>query len=60
VFEVTSFRHEEIGAPPDIGIRWRSEYIAGVVCRDGGFVVIVDLARLLSSEDAALIDPRAA
>jgi purine-binding chemotaxis protein CheW len=51
VFEVTPFRHDQVEAAPDIGVRWRSEYIAGVVRREHGFVVIVDLARLLSRED---------
>jgi purine-binding chemotaxis protein CheW len=33
VFEVTPFRHEQIEAAPDIGVRWRSDYISGVVRR---------------------------
>lgn len=51
VFEVTSFRAEAIESAPDIGVLWPSEYIAGVVRRDGGFVVIIDLAKLFSSTD---------
>lgn len=52
VFEVTSFRNDAIEAAPDIGIRWPSDYIAGVVRRTGGFVVIVNLTRLFSATDA--------
>ncbi|MBA4809025.1 MAG: chemotaxis protein CheW, partial [Brevundimonas sp.] len=37
---------------PDIGIQWRSDYISGVVRRAEGFVVLIDLARLLSTTDA--------
>lgn len=59
VFEVTPFRGDQIEAAPDIGIRWRSDYIAGVVRRENGFVVIVDLAQLLSREDTAMLSPRA-
>lgn len=55
VFEVTPFRTEEIEGPPDIGVRWPSDYIAGVVRRNGGFVVIVDLARLFSSTEMAMM-----
>lgn len=55
VFEVTPFRAEEIEGPPDIGVRWPSDYIAGVVRRNGGFVVIVDLARLFSSTEMAMM-----
>jgi len=58
VFEVIPFRRNQIEPAPEIGIRWSSEYIAGVVRRDEGFVVIVDLARLLSSGDTALLSTR--
>jgi purine-binding chemotaxis protein CheW len=58
VFEVTPFRQDQIEAAPDIGVGWRSDYIAGVVRRENGFVVIVDLARLLSREDAAALELR--
>lgn len=58
VFEVIPFRRSQIEAAPEIGVRWSSDYIAGVVRRDEGFVVIVDLARLLSSGDTALLSPR--
>lgn len=60
VFEVTPFRRDQIEATPDIGIRWRSGYIAGVVRREGGFVVIIDLASLLSREETALLTPSGA
>lgn len=55
VFEVIPFREEEIEGAPDIGVRWRSDYIAGVVRRNGGFVVIVDLARLFSGAEVAMM-----
>lgn len=55
VYEVTPFRHDQIEQAPDIGIRWRSDYIAGVVRREKGFVVIIDLARLLSHQEASVL-----
>jgi purine-binding chemotaxis protein CheW len=55
VFEVTPFRQDQIEASPEIGVRWRSDYIAGVVRRDNGFVVIADLARLLSQDDTTIL-----
>ncbi len=54
VFEVTPFRHDLIETAPDIGIRWNSSYIAGVVRREGDFVVIIDLAQLFSGEASDL------
>ncbi|NBB66238.1 chemotaxis protein CheW, partial [Pseudomonas sp. ODNR1LW] len=56
VFEVTAFTADQIEPSPDIGIKWRSDYIAGVVRRDDGFVVLIDLPRLLSTTDAAALD----
>lgn len=55
VYEVTPFRRDQIEQAPDIGRRWASEYISGVVRRDQGFVVLIDLARLLSDRDAAVL-----
>lgn len=54
VFEVTPFLAQQIESAPDIGIRWNSSYIAGVVRREGDFVVIIDLAQLFSSEASEL------
>ncbi|SIR36727.1 purine-binding chemotaxis protein CheW [Rhizobium sp. RU35A] len=54
VYEVVPFQPSQIEPAPDIGIRWKSDYIAGVVRRDGGFVVIIDLARLFSDSGTAL------
>lgn len=57
VLEVSTFRGDQIGAAPDIGVRWPSEYIAGVVKRTEGFVVLVDVARIFSVDEAALLQP---
>lgn len=51
VFEVTSFSSDAIEAAPDIGVRWPSDYIAGVVRRSSDFVVIVNLTRLFTGTD---------
>jgi purine-binding chemotaxis protein CheW len=64
VIEVVSFAADQIETAPDIGVPWRSEYIQGVVRRDsasgkGGFVVIFDLERLLTSQDAAVLSQAA-
>jgi purine-binding chemotaxis protein CheW len=55
VFEVAPFRSDQTDAAPDIGVSWSSDYISGVVRREGGFVVIIDLARLLSRDEAAAL-----
>jgi len=55
VIEVATFRADRIETAPDIGVRWRSDYIGGVVRRAEGFVVLVDVARIFSSDEAALL-----
>ena len=55
VFEVAAFRHDQIEPAPDIGVRWDSAYIDGVVRRDSSFVVIVNLARMLSAGEVAAL-----
>ncbi len=55
VFEVTPFTADQIESAPDIGVKWRSEYISGVVRRPEGFVVLIDLPRLMSTNDAAAL-----
>ncbi|WP_370678316.1 chemotaxis protein CheW [Pleomorphomonas sp. PLEO] len=51
VFEVVAFQGDQMEAAPDIGVRWNSDYIDGVVRRDQGFVVVIDLGRLLATSD---------
>ncbi|TBW37611.1 chemotaxis protein CheW [Siculibacillus lacustris] len=51
VIEVMALDAADIEPPPDVGVGWRSAYIAGVGHRDGKFVVIFDLAQLFSTED---------
>jgi purine-binding chemotaxis protein CheW len=56
VIEVVTFRSDQIEAAPDIGVPWRSDYIQGVVRHGDGFVVLFDLARLLTSQEAASLE----
>lgn len=60
VFEVTPLDGNGVEAAPDIGVRWRSDYIKGVGRRGKDFVVVFDLSRLFSSDEAAAIFPAAA
>jgi chemotaxis protein histidine kinase CheA len=56
VIEVISFDDADIEAAPEIGVTWRSDYIAGVVRRDSGFVVLFDLPKLLTRTETALVE----
>lgn len=55
VIEVATLGDRQIAPPPDIGVRWRSDYIQGVFRRQDSFVVLFDLARLLTSQEAAAL-----
>ncbi|WP_304169295.1 chemotaxis protein CheW [Phenylobacterium aquaticum] len=55
VIEVVAFTADQVEAAPDIGVPWRSDYMRGVVRRDSGFVVVFDLAKLLTSQEAAAL-----
>lgn len=55
VIEVVAFAADQVEPPPEIGVPWRSDYIRGVVRQADGFVVLFDLARLLTSQEAAAL-----
>ncbi|HQS68732.1 MAG: chemotaxis protein CheW [Novosphingobium sp. 28-62-57] len=55
VLSVTSIASARIEAAPDIGVRWNSDYITGVVRDERGFVVIVDIARIFSTSEASAL-----
>ncbi len=59
VLEVATFAADQIEAAPDVGVPWRSDYIAGVVRRNGGFVVLFDLEKLLTADVGLLTTPTA-
>jgi purine-binding chemotaxis protein CheW len=56
VIEVISLNLEEVEPTPEIGLRWRSDYISGIGRRNEGFVIIFNLPNLFSQEEAMLID----
>ncbi|CCG40772.1 chemotaxis protein CheW [Magnetospirillum molischianum] len=55
VIEVTSLAEHKLEPPPDVGVRWRSDYIRAIGRSGGAFVIILDLSRLFSSEEVALV-----
>jgi purine-binding chemotaxis protein CheW len=55
VIEVMGISQEEIEPPPDVGVRWRSDYIAGVGHRNAQFVIIFDLPKLFSTQETAAL-----
>lgn len=59
VLGVTTMETAQIEKAPDIGVRWNSDYITGVVRREYGFVVIVDVASIFSTDESQMISSAA-
>jgi purine-binding chemotaxis protein CheW len=55
VFEVAALDAGSLAPPPEIGTSWACGYIQGIGRRGDSFVVILDIARLLSGDSAALL-----
>jgi len=55
VFEVAPLDNGRMEPPPDIGSKWRCDYIRGVGRRGDSFVIVFDLERLFSSDEPALL-----
>lgn len=56
VLAVSTLDGARVEPAPDIGIGWRSEFVAGVVRERDGFVVILDVALIFGREDAVMAD----
>ncbi len=49
----------QIEEPPEIGSRWRSEFIKGIGKRDDRFIIIIDIDRVFSSDDLVTVQGKA-
>jgi purine-binding chemotaxis protein CheW len=50
VYEVTRMSKADSEPPPSIGMRWRADFIHGLVKRDGEFIIIPNLQAIFSSK----------
>lgn len=50
VNEVTSLEKQATEGAPQIGMRWRPDYIRCLAKRDGDFIIVPDLEHIFSSE----------
>jgi purine-binding chemotaxis protein CheW len=55
VFEVAPLDKDSLEPPPEIGVRWHSDYIQGVGRRGESFVVVFNLQHLFASMDSAFL-----
>ena len=55
VHEVIELEPGQINEPPRLGMRWKTELIQGMGKRGDQFIIILDITRVFSLEDAALL-----
>ena len=55
VFEVTVLDGGTLEPPPEIGVRWQSESIAGIGRRNGAFVTVLDLDQVFAAAEISLL-----
>jgi len=55
VYEVAALSGHSMEEAPDIGVRWRSQYIKGVGRRGDSLVIVLDLGHLFGGDETALI-----
>ncbi len=56
VHEVVELEPANIERPPRIGNRWRTEFIKGIGKRDEQFIIILDIDRVFSTDELALVE----
>lgn len=59
VHDVTDIESASIKEAPKVGMRWRPEFIKGIGKRNGGFIIIPDLARIFETQGARTASPAA-
>ncbi len=50
VYDVTDIENAAIEEAPRVGMRWRSDYVRGIGKRNGQFIIIPHLQRILEQE----------
>ncbi|MBF0561390.1 MAG: chemotaxis protein CheW [Alphaproteobacteria bacterium] len=56
VYEVATLEANDTEPPPNIGVRWRSEAIRGIGRRGDAFIIILNLNRVLTSDELNVIE----
>jgi purine-binding chemotaxis protein CheW len=55
VKEVVEIDHESIQAPPEMGSKYKSQFIDGMVKSDDQFIMLLNIDALFSSEEASIL-----
>jgi len=60
VHEVVELEPENIEKSPKVGSRWKTEFISGIGKSNDKFIIILDMERIFSSSETALIEGKCA
>ena len=55
VHEVMDLEPEQIEKAPNIGSRWKTEFIRGIGKRDEEFIILLDIDRIFSTDEIAMV-----
>ncbi len=55
VNDVLELEPDQIEEPPSLGNRWRSDFIKGIGKREDNFIIILDIDKVLSTDELALV-----
>ncbi|MCP4693587.1 MAG: chemotaxis protein CheW [Desulfobacterales bacterium] len=55
VNDVLELEPDQIEEAPSLGNRWRSDFIKGIGKRNDAFIIILDIDKVLSSDEMALV-----
>lgn len=56
VHDVIELEPAQIEDPPRIGSRWRTDFIKGIGKRNDQFIIVLDIDRIFSFEEMAMMD----
>ena len=60
VKDVIELEPGQIEEPPRIGSRWRTDFINGIGKRNGEFIILLDIDRIFSSDELAIVEATSA
>lgn len=55
VHEVIELDPQDINEPPTIGTRWRTDLTKGIGRRNDAFIIILDIEKILTEDEASLL-----
>jgi len=60
VKDVIELEQSQIEDPPKIGSRWKTEFIKGIGKRNDEFIILLDIDRIFSSDELAIVETASA